>query len=327
MMFLKINVNQMREFQPHRNTEKSGQRPSVSFANLAVAQVCTLGECLLWDARGQRWCWTDIEEACVFTWTGGKDFPLRHALPDRSGCFAIAKSGRWLIGLAKGLAWGDWEGQSLVVTPLCPVEAEQPETRINDGRTDRSGRLVFGTLHEAAERLPTGRFYQYSLDHGLRRLDLPPVRIANSICFSPDGRTMYFTDTPTGMIQQCSYDSDTGQVGEPRTFAHVTAPGYPDGSVVDAQGCLWNAQWGASRVQRFSPEGQLLFEVLCEAPQITCPAFGGADLDTLMITSAREHMGPQALEQSPLSGSLFCHQALGCLGLQDAFFDDQPSTT
>jgi len=203
------------------------------------------------------------------------------------------------------------------------VEPDQPATRINDGRTDRSGRFVFGTLHEAAQRQCIGSFYQYSASHGLRRLALPPVRIANSICFSPDGGTMYFTDTPTGMIQQCRYDSARAEVGEPRAFARVASPGFPDGSVVDAQGCLWNAQWGAARVQRYSPQGELMAEVRAGAPQLTCPAFGGAALDTLMMTSAREHMSQAALALAPASGSLFRSQPQGVRGLTDALFDDE----
>lgn len=291
-------------------------------ADLACPTDCTLGEGLLWDARLQRWCWTDIEESCAYTWAGDSSSPIKVALPDRLGCFAIASSGRWLLGLAKGLALGQWRGQAMTVTPLIAVEPDQPATRINDGRTDRNGRFVFGTLHEAAQRECIGSFYQYSARHGLRRLALPPVRIANSICFSPDGGTMYFTDTPSGLIQQCRYESDGAEVGEAHPFARVTAPGFPDGSVVDAEGCLWNAQWGAARVQRYSPQGELMAEVRAGAPQLTCPSFGGPALDTLMMTSAREHMSQAALALAPASGSLFRCQPQGVRGLTDALFVD-----
>lgn len=296
---------------------------SVLHAELACRLPCTLGEGLLWDARGQRWCWTDIEEACCYTWAGGHSPPQRHALPDRLGCLAIAASGRWLLGLAKGLAWGEWRGPVLNTTPICPVEAEQASTRINDGRSDRHGRFVFGTLDEATPRQPIGGFYQYSVHQGLRRLALPGVRIANSLCFSPDGATLYFTDTPSGLIQQCAYDSARAEVGPPRPFARVTVPGWPDGSVVDAEGCLWNAQWGAGQVQRFSPRGQLLATVRMAAPQPTCPAFGGPALDTLMVTSARQGLDVPALALAPASGSLWACRPAGCRGLADALFDDQ----
>lgn len=292
-------------------------------ATLACALPCTLGEGLLWDVRGQRWCWTDIEDCCLYTWAGPGTAPRRHALPSRLGSFAIARSGRLLLGLAEGLAWGCWEGEALVVAPIQAVEADLPSTRLNDGRTDRSGQFVFGTLDEASPRQAIGGFFQYSLAHGLRRLALPPVCIANSICFSPDGTTLYFTDTPSGLIQQCRYDSVRAEVGVLRPFARVAGPGLPDGSVVDAEGCLWNAQWGAGRVQCFSPGGALLAEVQARAPQLSCPAFGGPDLATLMVTSAREAMGPAALAAAPDSGSLFSAQPPGGRGLPDALFDDE----
>lgn len=292
-------------------------------APLVLDLACMLGEGVLWDVRQQRWLWTDIEQACLYTWAGGSTPPQRHALSDRLGCLAVARSGRLLLGLAKGLAWGSFDARGVTVKPLVPVEPDQPATRVNDGRTDRSGRFVFGTLHEAADRQAVGHFYQYSLRHGLRRLALPPVRIANSICFSPDGRTMYFTDSLSGVIQQCAYDSERAEVGTPSPFARVAAPASPDGSVVDADGCLWNAQWGAGLVSRYSPRGELLAQVQVAAPQVTCPAFGGPALDTLMLTSAREWMSPKALAQSPASGGLFSCQPTACIGLADALFEDE----
>jgi len=293
-------------------------------ASLALDARCTLGECLLWDAAQARWLWTDIEASCLYGWAGGSAPPQRLELPDRLGSFALCRSGRLLLGLAKGLAWGRFGADGLAVAPLAPVDAAEPRTRINDGRTDRSGHFVFGTFNEAADRRPIGSFYQYSQRHGLRRLALPAVTIANSICFSPDGRTMYFTDSLRGLIQQCRYDADAAEVGAPQPFAGVAAPGEPDGSIVDADGCLWNAQWGSGRVQRYSPRGQPLQQVRLAAPHVTCPAFGGADGATLTMTSARKGLSPQALAQAPLSGALFSCSVPGCSGLADALFEDEP---
>ncbi len=293
-------------------------------ATLAVDASHQLGEGVVWDAAQRVWLWTDIEASLLMRWDGGREPPQRYALPDRLGCLAPARSGRLLLGLAKGLAWGHLGAEGLVVTPLVAVDAAEPRTRINDGRTDRSGNFVFGTFNEGADRHPIGSFYQYSARHGLRRLALPAVTISNSICFSPDGATMYFADSPRGLIQQCRYDADSAEVGPPRPFAQLPAPGGPDGSVVDAEGCLWNAQWGLGQVQRYASSGELLERVVLPVPHVSCPGFGGADLSTLLITTARVGLSPQALAEAPLSGALFCVQNPGCVGLADAPFDDDP---
>ncbi len=293
-------------------------------AELAVSAAHQLGEGVVWDAPRRMWLWTDIEASLLLRWAGGSLPPERHALPDRLGCLAPTRSGRLLLGLAKGLAWGHFGASGLVVTPVAPVDAAEPRTRINDGRTDRSGNFVFGTFNEAADRRPIGSFYQYSARYGLRRLALPAVTIANSICFSPDGGTMYFADSPGGLIQQCDYDADRAAVRAVRPFANLPAPGAPDGSVVDEEGCLWNAQWGLSRVQRYAPSGEMLERVTLPVPLVSCPAFGGPDLSTLLITTARVGLSPQQLGAAPLSGALFTVHWPHCRGLADVPFDDDP---
>ena len=295
-------------------------------AELAVSTAHQLGEGVVWDAARRMWLWTDIEASLLMRWAGDSRAPERHALPDRLGCLAPTRSGRLLLGLAKGLAWGRVNADGLVVTPLVAVDAAEPRTRINDGRTDRSGHFVFGTFNEAADRRPIGSFYQYSTRYGLRRLALPAVTIANSICFSPDGGTMYFADSPCGLIQQCDYDAERAEVGPVRPFARLLAPGGPDGSVVDEEGCLWNAQWGLSQVQRYAPSGEMLERVGLPVPHVSCLAFGGPDLSTLLITTARVGLSPLQLADVPLSGALFSIHWPHCRGLVDVPFDDDLGT-
>ncbi|HEY1147652.1 MAG TPA: SMP-30/gluconolactonase/LRE family protein [Pseudoduganella sp.] len=297
---------------------------------LAVEQSAQLGEGLLWDARTSRWWWTDIESATIHSWADGEPGPHTYRVPDRTGSMALCKSGRILLGTAKQLSFagppngGNPEGAPLQpVRAAVPVDAIEPRTRVNDGRTDRSGNFVFGTLNEAAEKRPIGSFYQYSLAHGLRRLALPSVAIANSTCFSPDGRTMYFTDTTTRRIMQCDYDADSGRVANVRLFVETDLPNaWPDGSVIDRNGCLWNAQWGAARVVQYSPQGELMRSFSLPAKNPTCPAFGGANLDQLMVTTARVENTRSELEQMPLSGSLFTINIGEPLGIVDALFND-----
>jgi len=302
---------------------------------LAIEQRAQLGEGLLWDARTGRWWWTDIEAATIHSWAEGEASACTYRVPDRTGSMALCRSGRILLGTAKQLSFagpppaGDPAGAALQpVRAAVPVDAIEPRTRINDGRTDRSGNFVFGTLNEAAEKRPIGSFYQYSLAHGLRRLALPSVAIANSICFSPDGKTMYFTDTTTRRIMQCDYDADSGRVANVRLFVETDLPdAWPDGSVIDRNGCLWNAQWGSARVAQYDPAGKLMRTFAVPAKNVTCPAFGGANLDQLFVTSARVDNSRAELEQLPLSGSLFAIDIGAPLGIVDALFNDDALET
>ena len=291
--------------------------------DLVLPHGATLGEGLLW--HDGRWWWTDIEAATLFAWRPGTPAPQACRLPDRLGSFAHCRSGRVLLGLTQRLALATL-GDALELGPLqtlAAVDAAEPRTRVNDGRTDRSGHFVFGTLNEAKEKRPIASFYQFSLRHGLRRLALPAVAIANSICFSLDGRTMYFCDSLAQRIQCCDYDADTAQVANVRPFAAMDrADAWPDGSVIDAEGCLWNAQWGAGRVARYDPAGRLMATYTAPAAHTSCPALGGDGGDQLLVTTARTELGRDALAAQPLSGSLFGLQLARPLAVPDALFED-----
>jgi sugar lactone lactonase YvrE len=132
------------------------------------------------------------------------------------------------------------------------------------------------------------------------------LTIPNSLAWSPDGRTMYFTDTTDGRILVHDYDVDSGQPGTPKVFAEAkSAVGHPDGSTVDEAGGLWNARYAGSSVVRFTPDGRVDRVVELPVSQVTCCAFGGAALDTLFITTATQRMSPEARAAEPLAGGLF----------------------
>ncbi len=296
--------------------------------SLALAQAATLGEGLQWHAGSGRWWWTDIEGACLYAWTPGESCPLQVRLPERVGSFVHARSGRLLLAMAKRLAWltlpdlratGSLTAEPETIAPLEP----QLATRANDGRCDRSGAFVFGTLHEADPQRPVGGLYQYSLARGLRRLPLDGVAIANSVCFSPDGRRLYYCDTPTRRIVVCDYDSASARVSEPRLFVQkAPGHGFPDGSVVDAQGHLWNAEWGAGTVARYAPDGRLVARYTAPVAHTTCPALGGPAGDQLLVTSARAGLSSAALMAQPQSGSLFGMTVEPGLYKAEALFND-----
>ncbi len=277
-------------------------------ATLALDCRCTLGEGIVWSSRLRSLLWTDIEESTLWMYRPHDRITRRWSLTDRLGSFALCESGRLLLGLAKSLAFADLDaasGPDLPVLPLLPIEPQIARTRINDGRTDRAGNFVFGTMNEDHDPA-NGSFYQYSTRAGLRRLDVGGVAIPNSICFSPDGRTMYFCDSPTGVIRQCEYDAESAGVANVREFTrYATGRGFPDGSIVDREGCVWNAVWGAGVVRRLDPDGILVVEIPLPARNLTCPAFGGDALDQLFVTSSRQEMTEEELRVAPVSGGVF----------------------
>ena len=285
---------------------------------------CTLGEGVVWSQSRRSLLWTDIEKSTLWMFRPEGQRALHWSLPDRLGSFVLCESGRLLLGLAKSLAFANLDsapGPDLPIEHVMPIEPHLARTRINDGRTDRAGNYVFGTMNEDHDPA-NGSVYQYSSRFGLRRLDVGGVAIPNSICFSLDGRTMYFADSPTGVIRQCEYDADSAAVAKVREFVRYTnGSGLPDGSIIDADGCLWNAVWGAGVVRRFDPHGKLIAEIPLPAKNLTCPVFGGDSLDQLYVTSSRQELSEQQLAAAPTSGSVFALSGLA-RGIGDELFGD-----
>jgi L-arabinonolactonase len=280
----------------------------------------TLGEGLVWNGRSGRLLWTDIEASVLWAHDPAAGTLERWPLPERLCSIALTHSdARLLLALESGLAFFDLPSGEL--TRICDVEAHLPSTRLNDGRCDRQGRFVFGVFNQDDDpKRPIGGFYRLNHDLSLERLPLGGVAIANSICFSLDGRTMYYCDSATREIRCCDYAPGSGAIANPRVFAHAdAAPGDPDGSTIDADGYLWNARWGAGQVVRFAPDGSVDRVLELPALQPTCPAFGGPGLDTLYVTSATANLPPAHLMAAPGSGGVFAH-APGVRGLPESRF-------
>jgi L-arabinonolactonase len=287
-------------------------------AELLVDAKNTLGECALWCERSQSVLWTDIQRATLSRFTPASG-ALRHwSMPERVGSFVLCADSpdRLLLGLATRVAFFDLRTEAL--TPVGPVETDEPRTRINDGRCDPQGRFVFGMYNEKGSE-PIGHFYRVNADLGIERLPLPRVAVANSLAFSPDGSRLYFCDSESREIQCCDYRAD-GSLGTARVFVRLPeGTGYPDGSTVDAEGGLWNAQWAGGSVVRYDREGHETTRIAVAATQPSCVCFGGAALDTLYITTARKELSEEALAAQPLAGGLFTAPA-GFRGLPERRF-------
>ena len=291
-------------------------------ASLLVDSRCQLGESILWCDQRAALFWTDIEACQLWMHTPATGETRHWALPSKLGCLALAADGRLLLGLAKALQMADVDAAtdtSLPITPLVEVEPSAPDTRINDGRADRAGNFVFGTKGERDDGAAIGSFYQYSSQHGLRRLDLPHVAIPNSICFSLDGKTMYYCDSRRPRILCCYYDAANAAVSSSHTFIEVDAANAsPDGSTIDAKGRLWNAQWGASRIACYEPDGTTDRIVAIPVTQPSCCVIGGMAGDTLYVSSARAELDEQALASEPSAGGIFQLRLEGALGVPES---------
>lgn len=265
-----------------------------------------LGEGVQWNHRDQSVWWTDILGSKLYRYQPVTQDLQVWNTPDRVSCFAFVEDhSRLLLALASGFAWFDlltghydWIAQP---------ESGLPGNRLNDGRVDRQGRFWVGSLVEE----PQSEHQQaalYCLDHGQRvKQHLSGLKISNSLCWSPDSSKLYHADSPSHSIRVYDFDPESGSLTNPGIFATLPDGMEPDGACVDAQGYLWSAQWGGSRVVRYAPDGRV--DRLLELPvsQPTCVALGGKDMNWLLITSARKGLSKQALAAQPEAGSLFIY--------------------
>jgi L-arabinonolactonase len=261
------------------------------FAAASPALAARQAQCLRWNRATACWWWADPAAGTLRAWSHDGLDDLCCALPDDAGAFMHCSSGRLLLCQPKRLCVAIAPDLSRPRTPrgwrlraVCAVDPAEPRTSIHEGRTDRRGFFVFGTRNDGADGRPIGSFYQYSHQHGLRRLALPAVTVATSICFSADGRSLYFADGAHPRILQCDYDAASATIANVRLFADAGA--LPEASVVDRDGTLWNAQAGAGRLVQYAPDGSVLQRLALPWGAPASPAFGGAALDQLVVGSA-----------------------------------------
>ncbi len=283
-----------------------------------VAVGNTLGEGVLWDVRGQRVWWTDIQERRLFRYQPDVRALEHFELPERLGSFGfIAGSEEIVAAFESGFAF--YHPESGRLEWIARPGHDAANVRFNDGRVDRAGRFWAGSMVEG-EGSPKGKLYCLSGQHS--RVRLTDIAISNSLCFSADGRHLYFADTPARTILR--YDIDAkGELHNRHVFAHTPPGALPDGSNIDAEGHLWNAQWGASRVVRYAPDGTISGQIGVPTAQPSCIAFGGRDLDLLFVTTAREGLSPATLAAEPHAGDLFVYR-VNVKGLVDACFACAP---
>jgi sugar lactone lactonase YvrE len=254
-------------------------------AKLFIDARCRLAEGPFWHPLRQELFWFDIQNRLMFHANAAGDVLGRFEFDRKVSAAAVIDRDTLLVAGAHALIRFDMSTGGRQV--VAEFEADQPGNRSNDSRVNPAGGFWVGTMPDG-EPGPTGAVYQYRAGR-LERL-FGNIRVTNSICFSPDGGTAYFSDTPTRKILKCPLDRETGRPsGEWTLFADVAGHrGAPDGSVVDAEGFLWSARWGGSCVVRPRPDGSIDRIVEVPTPKVTCPAFGGPGLRTLYIATARD---------------------------------------
>ncbi len=277
-----------------------------------------LGEGPLWDVQEQRLYWIDSLGCNVFRCTEDGREVRAWDVPAPIGSMALRSQGGAVLSLANGFHFLDFKtGETrLIVDP----EADKPNNRINDGKVDKRGRFVAGSM-DTMEEGPNGALYRLDPDLSLHKLD-DGIVVSNGPCWSPDGGTFYFADTWSGEIWAYDYDLDTGAVANRRTFAKIdmSGGGAADGATVDADGFVWSAQVYAGKLVRFAPDGSTDRVIEMPVKKVTSVMFGGPNLDVLYVTSMAKPPLPRFPGDGVLRGSLFAIHGLGIRGVPEPRF-------
>jgi len=255
-------------------------------ASIFDATPCKLGEGPLWHPQRKALFWFDILSSTLFM--SQKAVTRRWQFPelvsaagwvDEDTLLVAGESAFWRFSVVTG----DRE-------KLLPLEADNPDTRSNDGRADPWGGFWIGTMGKQAQA-GAGAIYRYY--RGTVTTLFSGLTITNAVAFAPDKSFATFADTVTGKVMRVGLRaSDGAPQGEPEVFLDLTAEGRnPDGAVFDAQGRFWLAEWGSSRIACYGIDGTFLAQVTAPTPHTSCPAFGGEDLTTLFLTTAQQDLG------------------------------------
>lgn len=274
-----------------------------------IASNDKLGEGCLWDAETKSLWWLDIARPTRiqrFTPATGAHTVWTSAV--LLTAIAKKKSGGFIVGGEDGVY--SFDETTGAVTPFCKPEANTPHNRMNDGACDPQGRFWLGSMMQnigpQGEDLDitadTGNLFCVSAD-GTSQLHESNIGVSNGPCWSPDSKTFYFSDSKNQIIY--AYDFNDGVISNRRILNDSKEYGYPDGATVDAEGYLWSARWEASCVIRIDPKGRIDRVVEIPATRVTCPVFGGPDLNTLYLTTSRAHVAAATLANYPHQGGVF----------------------
>ena len=263
----------------------------------------TTGESPVWCDREQALYWVDIPAGRIFRWRPDTGDTRTWVVPAAVGSIGLREAGGMVLAMRTGFHLFDLESEAL--TFLGHPEPRVSTNRLNDGKVSPEGRFWAGTMDERREKEPIGSLYRLDVDHRFARM-VSGLKVSNGLAWSPDGRTMYHSDSRGGAIYRYTYDSESGAIGPREIFVTMEHDwGRPDGGATDEEGCYWSAGIAASRLNRFSPDGRLVEYIELPITHPTMPCFGGPDRRTLYVTSLREDFTAEQLLRTPQAGSVF----------------------
>lgn len=287
-------------------------------ADLLLDTSSALGEGAIWNWEDQKLYWVDIEQKTLHSFAPKTQKHETILFKKKITTVVPTLKGELLIALEDGIYLYKKSTKALSLIRLNP-ENEITGNRFNDGKCDPSGRFWVGTMgeHESAA------LYRLDADLILTTVQTG-ITNSNGILWSPDNQTMYHIDTPTYDVKAYDFNNNTGEISNRRIA--ITIPrhmGYPDGATVDAEGMIWIALWGGYSVGRWNPvTGELISMIAVDSKNVSSCAFGGKNLDTLYITTAKTQLTPEALNKHPHSGGLFVVKP-GISGIKAKLFADK----
>jgi sugar lactone lactonase YvrE len=265
-----------------------------------------LGEGPYWDVVGQRLFWVDIKQSLIHQFDPDTGTDKQWSTPEVVGSLAVRQKGGLIVALRSGFYFYDLD---LHEATRVAIPTDNPSgNRFNDGKTDRQGRFWAGSMDDNEEE-PTGGLFRLDTNLNCKQL-VDGVTVSNSLCWSPDGRIMYFGDSPRRTVWAWDFEPETGTVRNRRVLIQFAGDeGVPDGATVDAEGCIWLAHWDGWRVTRYDPKGRVCQVVRFPVQRPTCPMFGGPGLNLIYVTSASINLSNRDLREQPQAGGLFVFEA------------------
>lgn len=280
------------------------------------APSCRGGENPLWDSGGQVLYYIDNSGMKIHCHDPESGRNQSWQLPEVITTLGLRERGGAVVTLTSGIQFFDFHtGELQMVQPL----GTPPDYVYNDGVVDRSGRFLIGaSTNKFDDPQPDGGLFRLDVDHSLHRLD-SGIHFSNSNSLSPDGNSLYFSDSWLKTAFAYDYDSETGAVSNRRTFVNTNSlGGLPDGAAVDVHGNVWIAIYGGAKIAVFRPDGSLMRSIDMPVSLVSSVAFGGPNLDRLFVTSIAEGALGEPVEEG--AGDLYVVDGLKAHGLPENLF-------